>query len=84
MGAVEVVWTGDQMGQVRIRADRPWPQRRASSSRTMAFVLAAFGISAAAAAWVADPGDTAIAEAELHWFEAHGVGKRRMKIKRLL
>jgi hypothetical protein len=25
-----------------------------------------------------------ITEAELHWFEAHGIGKRRMKFKRLL
>lgn len=23
-------------------------------------------------------------EAELHWYEAHGIGKREMKIKRLL
>jgi hypothetical protein len=28
--------------------------------------------------------DGTIAEAEVHWFEAHGIGKRRMKIKRLL
>lgn len=28
--------------------------------------------------------DGTIAEAELHWFEAHGIGKRRMKVKRLL
>jgi hypothetical protein len=28
--------------------------------------------------------DGTISEAEVHWFEAHGVGKRRMKIKRLL
>ena len=28
--------------------------------------------------------DGTITEAELHWFEAHGIGKRRMKIKRLL
>ena len=28
--------------------------------------------------------DGTIIEAELHWFEAHGIGKRRMKIKRLL
>jgi len=28
--------------------------------------------------------DGTIADAELHWFEAHGIGKRRMKIKRLL
>jgi len=28
--------------------------------------------------------DSTIAEVELHWFEAHGIGKRRMKIKRLL
>lgn len=28
--------------------------------------------------------DGTISEAELHWFEAHGLGKRRMKIKRLL
>ena len=27
--------------------------------------------------------DGTIAEAEIHWFEAHGIGKRRMKIKRL-
>ncbi len=25
-----------------------------------------------------------IAEAELHWFDAHGIGRRRMKVKRLL
>jgi hypothetical protein len=25
-----------------------------------------------------------IRRAELHWYEAHGVGKRKMKIKRLL
>jgi hypothetical protein len=23
-----------------------------------------------------------VVEAELHWYEAHGIGKRRMKIKR--
>src|SRR4051795_2323939 len=28
--------------------------------------------------------DGTISEAELHWFEAHGVGKRRVKIKRVL
>ena len=28
--------------------------------------------------------DGTIADAELHWFEAHGIGKRKMKIKRLL
>jgi hypothetical protein len=28
--------------------------------------------------------DGTISEAELHWFEAHGLGKRRMKIKRVL
>jgi hypothetical protein len=28
--------------------------------------------------------DGTITRAELHWFEAHGIGKRRMKIKRLL
>lgn len=28
--------------------------------------------------------DGTLAEAELHWFEAHGIGKRRMKIKRLI
>jgi hypothetical protein len=28
--------------------------------------------------------DGTIAEAEVHWFEAHGIGKRRMKIKRLI
>jgi hypothetical protein len=28
--------------------------------------------------------DGTIGEAEVHWFEAHGIGKRRMKIKRLI
>ena len=27
--------------------------------------------------------DGTIAKAELHWFEAHGIGKRGLKIKRL-
>src|SRR5262249_54123176 len=63
MGAVGGIWTGDRMGQVRIRADRPWPQRRRSSSRTVALVLAAFGVSAGVAAWIADPGDAALVSA---------------------
>ena len=63
MGAVEGIWTGDQMGQVRMRADRPWPQRRRSSSRTVALVLAAFGVSAGVAAWIADPGDAGLVSA---------------------
>lgn len=25
-----------------------------------------------------------VREAELHWYEAHGIGKKRMKIKRFL
>ena len=28
--------------------------------------------------------DGTIADAELHWFEAHGIGKRKMKLKRVL
>ena len=28
--------------------------------------------------------DGTITEAEIHWFEAHGIGKRRMKVKRLI
>ena len=48
------------MVQVRMRAGRPRPQRRALSSRTLAAVLAAFAASAAAAAWVDDPGDAAL------------------------
>lgn len=28
--------------------------------------------------------DGSVCEAELHWYEAHGVGKKEMKIKRLL
>lgn len=28
--------------------------------------------------------DGTITEAEVHWFEAHGIGKRRVKIKRLV
>lgn len=29
-------------------------------------------------------GDGKIRQAELHWYEAHGVGKREYKIKRIL
>jgi hypothetical protein len=28
--------------------------------------------------------DGTIARAELHWYEAHGLGKKEMKIKRIL
>lgn len=28
--------------------------------------------------------DGTIRKAELHWYEAHGIGRRRMKIKRFL
>ena len=28
--------------------------------------------------------DGTIRKAELHWYEAHGIGKRRLKIKRFL
>ena len=28
--------------------------------------------------------DGSVARAELHWYEAHGVGRRDMKVKRLL
>lgn len=28
--------------------------------------------------------DGAICTAELHWYEAHGIGKREMKVKQLL
>jgi hypothetical protein len=28
--------------------------------------------------------DGTIAEAEIPWFEAHGIGKRRMKVKQLI
>lgn len=28
--------------------------------------------------------DGSTARAEVHWYEAHGIGKRQMKIKRLL
>ncbi|MBI5529380.1 MAG: hypothetical protein HY897_23900 [Deltaproteobacteria bacterium] len=29
-------------------------------------------------------GDGRILEAELHWYEAHGVGRKEMKVKRVL
>ncbi len=29
-------------------------------------------------------GDRTVRFAELHWFEAHGIGKRKMRIKRFL
>ena len=51
------------MGQVRIRAGRLPQPRRTSSSRTVALLLAAFGVSAAVAAWVADPGDAGLVSA---------------------
>lgn len=63
MGAVEGVGSGDDMVQVRMRADRQWPQRRASPSRTVAATLLAFGMSAGVAAWFADPGETALVSA---------------------
>src|ERR1700754_4939502 len=63
MGAGEGFGSGDQMGQVRIRADRSWPQPRRSSSRTVALVVAAFGVSAAVAAWVVGPGDATLVSA---------------------
>jgi hypothetical protein len=28
--------------------------------------------------------DGTVREAEIHWYEAHGIGKRKMKIKRFL
>ncbi len=28
--------------------------------------------------------DGSVREAEIHWYEAHGIGRRRMKIKRFL
>ena len=28
--------------------------------------------------------DGTVAQAELHWYEAHGIGRRDMKVKRLL
>jgi len=28
--------------------------------------------------------DGSVARAELHWYEAHGIGRRDMKVKRLL
>ncbi|MFO7540937.1 MAG: hypothetical protein R6X32_23085 [Chloroflexota bacterium] len=28
--------------------------------------------------------DGSVRRAEIHWYEAHGIGKRRMKIKRFL
>ncbi len=46
-----------------MRADRPWPQRRTSPSRTVAFVLASFGVSAGVAAWIAVPGDASLVSA---------------------
>jgi hypothetical protein len=63
MGAVEGLWTGDQMVQVRIRADRQWPQRRSSTGRTSASVCVAFAMSAVVASWVADPSETVLMSA---------------------
>lgn len=51
------------MAHVRMRADRPWPPRQAASSRTVALVLAAFGVSAALAAWIVAPGEAALVSA---------------------
>jgi hypothetical protein len=51
------------MVQVRIRADRQRPPRRASSGRTLALVCAAFAVSAVVASWVADPTETTLISA---------------------
>ena len=34
-------------------------------------------------AWVRLP-DGIVCEAEVHWYEAHGIGKREIKVKRIL
>ena len=34
-------------------------------------------------AWVRLP-DGIVCEAEVHWYEAHGVGKKEIKVKRIL
>ncbi len=51
------------MGQVRMRADRQWPQRRASTGRMSALACAAFAVSAVVASWVADPTETVLMSA---------------------
>ena len=51
------------MGQVRMRADRQWPQRRTSTGRMSALVCAAFAVSAVVASWVADPSETVLMSA---------------------
>src|SRR5262245_39432425 len=63
MGAARGFGSGDQMGQVRITAGRPLPLRRRSSARTVALVAAAFGVSAAVAAFVVGPGDATLVSA---------------------
>lgn len=51
------------MGQVRIRADRQWPQRRAPTGRMAALVCAAFAASAVVASWIVDPAETVLISA---------------------
>jgi len=46
-----------------MRADRQWPQRRASTGRMSASVCVAFAVSAVVASWVADPTETALMSA---------------------
>ncbi len=56
--------TGEVMGRTIARADRQSQQRRASWSEAIALLCGAFALVAGAAAWLADPAQTALLSAD--------------------
>ena len=69
-----------ELRDVRVIARGPSLRRRHA-------IAARFGTGdwrkMAGAAWIRLPGGQTVL-AELHWYEAHGIGRRAFKIKRLL
>ena len=68
IGGVETIATGNKIHDIR-RLRRAYGAGRWRKIKGFARVR------------LADGGEY---EAELHWYEAHGIGKREMKVKRLL
>lgn len=66
--AVESIATGSGVRQIDILQEE-YGGRRWSKMKGTAMVRVA---------------DGTIRRAELHWYEAHGIGRKRMKIKRFL
>src|SRR5215217_2463783 len=58
------------MGRATARADRQSQHRRASGPEAIALTCAAFALPVGAAAWVADPAQTALLSANAPWTKA--------------